>query len=818
VVSVGGARAPSSPSPFDDVRPGGSSFIDIWVLLLWQASAVCIQVLAVSMARHDEIHTANVFSCFGFAVTFAAAFWFLTRPRLARAVRNAAVVCLGVTTFVQSRLIDPLRFTNFDEQLHLRTLSDISSAHGLFQENPLLAVSPRYPGLEAVTTLFQQLGLPTMAAATVVVLLARLVLVLALCDVVESLTGSLRAGGLAVAVYAVSPQFVFFNSQFAYQTLALPLALAAVALIARARWVADPRYLLGGATICLLAVAVTHHVTGLLTVGFLLVWATVQRGGQARRRIFLGGVIAAVAMTVWAAIQWSFLRDYFGPIIDDIRSQMAGSAPQRAPFSDSTGSVTTPPWERAFLVYYAVTVALAALWLMLAWVRALRLRQRPPAAPGSNLQRWSPHGLLVLTAVTIPALLAARVLPSGGELFDRASSFLFLPFSVLVADGAVRWFQSRSAPNRLPRSRHHRLLFGSLALVLAAGVFVGGYQMGSGPYWGRLPGSYLVVADIRSMDAETLAAVRWASGGLPLGSRIGADRVGSALLAKGGLWPVTHEGDLNVPSLYYADAWGPVQTDQASRLHLRYLYVDERWADALPQYSTSPTAGYLYDGETPERRQLTRAQLTKFDTVSGVEVVYRHGPISIYDLSGLGVPDVRSGWFGEAHSKDISTQLALGLLLGLTIGLLCRSRWRTVITNVVTSFKTAAGPALTFATAVAALCVASVAVLLANVWLEPPVFAAMGLAALSINPQWALRALKGLFNRTSRLHSRRIAALAAVGLLLAVAIARSVLDVYVVNDRGIQAILEDPSAVHMPRRSPDQAGATLGLASHWQVR
>ena len=43
-----------------------------------------------------------------------------------------------------------------------------------------------------------------------------------------------RAGGLAVAFYALSSQFVFFNSQFAYQTLALPLALAAVSFIADA--------------------------------------------------------------------------------------------------------------------------------------------------------------------------------------------------------------------------------------------------------------------------------------------------------------------------------------------------------------------------------------------------------------------------------------------------------------------------------------------------------------------------------------------------------------------------------------------------------
>ena len=150
------------------------------------------------------------------------------------------------------------------------------------------------------------------------VLAARVALVLALCDAVEHLTGSPRAGGLAVAAYSVSAQFIFFNSQFAYQTLALPLALAAVAFIARARWVDNPGPLFFGATVCLLAVAVTHHVTSFLTAAFLAVWAVAQRGKPARRRVLYGALIAAVTTTMWAIVQWSLLRAYLGPIADDM--------------------------------------------------------------------------------------------------------------------------------------------------------------------------------------------------------------------------------------------------------------------------------------------------------------------------------------------------------------------------------------------------------------------------------------------------------------------------------------------------------------------
>ena len=231
----------------------------------------------------------------GFGLAYASALWSLTRPQLTRALRNTAVVCLGVTTAVLWWLCDPLLFRMFDEHLHMRTLSDILSSHRLFQANPSLGVSPRYPGLESVAVLLHQLGLPVMVAAMAcgaggAARAGRGALRCRRARDREPARGWFGGGG----VCGVRPVRLF-NSMFAYQTLALPLALAAVAFIARARWAADPRPLFGGATVCLLAAAVTHHITSWLTAAFLVFWATAEGGRQARRRVFYGAVIAAAA-------------------------------------------------------------------------------------------------------------------------------------------------------------------------------------------------------------------------------------------------------------------------------------------------------------------------------------------------------------------------------------------------------------------------------------------------------------------------------------------------------------------------------------------
>jgi hypothetical protein len=785
----------------EGARPApGKSFAVIWVLLLWQTVALTTQVLAACLARQGAVGWAPVVSCSGLALAFVSALWVITRPRLERAARNSAVVCLGVATTVHWRVLDPLKLTGFDEQLHLRTLADIESSQGIFQANPLLAVSSRYPGLESVTALFHQLGLPVTVAVIVVVLVARLVLVLVLCDAVEHLTGSVRAGGLAVAVYAVSSQFVFFNSQFAYQTLALPLALAAVALIARARWASDPRPMLFGATVCLLAVAVTHHVTSLLTAVFLAMWTVAEPSGQARRRVFPGAVVAAVATTTWAMIQGSILQSYFGPIVDDLGSQVTGGQRHEA-FSSSTVDAT-PLWERVFLVYYAAAVTLVVMALMLLTARSVLRRIRPqPSRPW-----WQPRLLLVLLVTIIPVLFAARIFPKGGEISDRSSSFLFLPLSLLVADHAVRWYRSRSRSRHRVDSASRRARFvRPLALVLMTAVFIGGYLLGSGPDWQRLPGGYRVSAEGRSMDAETLAAVRWANDALPAGSRIGAERISSVLLAsQADLWPVMNGSRRDdVPSLYFADEWGQPQTELARRLSLRYLYVDQRWADELPL-----TGSYFYSGETPGPQKLTERQLTKFDDVPGIEVVYRHGPIVVYDLSGLGVPELRSGWFGEAHPMSIPLQLAIGLLLGLALALVGRSSAWSTVTGAMGTFRAAVGSTLTLAVGLGGLCVASVTALLTHIWLGSTVFLSMALCVLLTNPHSVTTVTK---NAAARLGWKWIVVSATVAIPVAAAIALAVLNAFPDAARA-QAILDDPSAVHRSAETLGPPSSTSNTA------
>jgi hypothetical protein len=846
-------RPADDATPTEDAAPAPAAnpFGVIWILLLWQTAAVVFQVLAMYLARHGVTGAAPVMSAFAIGMTFASALRVLMAEQLSRAARNAAVLCLGVVTTVQWRVSDPLLLTGLDEQLHLRTLQDIVLSHSLFQPHPQLAVSPRYPGLETLTALLNQLGLPLMVAVVGVILAARVALVLTLCDAVEHLTGSPRAGGLAVAAYGMSAQFIFFNSQFAYQTLALPLALAAVAFVARARRAQHPGALFVGAAVCLLAVAMTHHVTSFLTAAFLAVWAVAQRGSPDKRRVFYGALIATTTTTMWAVVQWSLLQAYLGPIADDMTTQLTGGF-HRTPFHDEAGEVE-PMWERLLMLYYAVALTAVVSTLMLISARSILRRRRSragsepagdagdtngpetvqavprwrPAAdpepardveevrsgwnaripvgvaayfsslkrsPQGDSQQWEPSLLLVLMATSIPVLFAARIMPSWGALGDRFLTFLFLPLSVLVAEGAVRWSRGLSPSNEAQRNQLK--LLRSVAIVLATGVFVGGHLMGSGPDWARLPGRYLVSADGRSMDSETLAAVRWAVDGLPVGSRIAADRVSSVLLsAQARAWPVMRsENDLIAPEIYFADSWGPHESKVVRHLHLRYLYVDRRFANELPHLGT-----YFYKGETQGPQRLTRAELTKFDNVDGLRAVYRHGPIVIYDTSGLGVRRMPAIWYREARPMTIPGQLLIGLLAGLAIVAAARTRARRFVIDKARTLHRAAGPSLTYAVGLGAVCLTSVMMLMGRIWLGPMVFLSAAAVVLLVNRRWFTALLR---NAAAKLRWKWFVACVAIAVPFGAAIAESIVDAYPSDVTNVQSILDDPSAVHVSAHKP----------------
>lgn len=743
----------------------------IGVLVLWQALALAGQVGAVVLARRESEDAALLMSACSVGLGYLTAFVVLIGRRLPRSLRNAAVACLGVTPMLQIRMIDPILMTGFDENIHVRTLRDITQSRELFLENPYLLASSRYPGMEAFVTVTHQAGIPLTIGSLLTVIAARLLLVFVLCDAVENLTGSVRAGGLAVAAYALTPHFVFWLNQFSYVTFALPLALAAVSLVARSRRSAHPGLLLAGAAVCMAALSVSHHVTSLVTCAFLAVWALIERG-SARRRVALGAALGSVFTVAWTTVNYRSLRKYLDPLFEELFDSVFTRV-LRVPFSNAAARVP-PAWERGLIFFWAAGLCLVTLWVIVIGVRG---RRRARAESGADpIPR--PTLLLYLLVLLIPPVIAARALPLGRLVSDRMLDFLVLPLALLLAVELTRRLR------RLSVGRH-----AAVGALVATGLVVGGYLV-SHPAWARMPGEYIPAAEVRSIDSETVAATRWAAANLPAGSRIAGDMMGAALLSSiAGMYPVFWLNSTDsIATLYFADEWGADEQSIAKDLRLRYIYVDMRLAEEMPA-----VGAYFFLNERDSPQQLTVGQLSKFDGGSGIGLVYRHGPVSIYEVTTTaGTTDTAAR--PAVRTADPSPVLVLVAgLLGLMAGALTLTRGL----RAVRSFARAAGVPLTLATLTAAVCVGSVLFIVAGVWLSPPVlisFAATFLTFVVVahgrRPSPAARRLRV---------SPATALLWAAALVVsAVALTGGVHSSWTSNVHRVEEILESPAAYHRP--------------------
>ena len=336
-----------------------------------------------------------------------------------------------------------------------------------------------------------------------------------------------------------------------------------------------------------------------------------------------------IAVFLWTASIFNRLVVYLGPVIaaalQEFHLLAGGATSQRKVFGGSGGFVT-PEWERLVLIYYSLACAFAALICgSVLLSRAFGQRNRM-------------LGFLAVITLAYPVTLAAHFVPTAADLGDRASTFLFLPLA-LACSLAIRSSGSGRRMARRPGTRQAVFLIG-----LIGSIYMGGVMLGMGPDWNVLPGPYLVSAEARTQDPETLAAVRWAAAHIPAGSRIVADRIPADLLAgEARLWPVmAPEHGLEAAQLYFADSWGTGQTAIVKGLRIRYLYVDRRLAGSLPR-----DGFYFYPGESSAPVRISAGDLTKFSHVPGLRAVYHHGPVTIYDTAALGVAPVHEGFVGE---------------------------------------------------------------------------------------------------------------------------------------------------------------------------
>ena len=638
----------------------------------------------------------------GLTLILAPCAWRLTGAAATRNERIWISVILGLALLAAYVFRSPLIFDNFDELAHGATLTRLLDSRALFQANPILPVSPYYPGIQLVTVTARWLtGLPLHLDQIVVLVLARVVLVLCVFLLVERACHSSRAGGIGVLVYAANPEFYSLGAQYGYQTLALAFAVAAVYFLLVSVDTARPKQgrLFALALISIAAMVVSHHVTAWLTIGFLVVWAAGLRfiidppgrpataatadqipttenlarsqtrmashdEQRARRKeqsriVGLAAIFGVVLAEVWIAFLGRILTGYIGPLIaagsrsaSEMLSQLHGN---RQLFQNSAGG-GTPSWEEALIFASAVFFCLIILISLFAviWKKSVR---------GGRL-RYLPAAI----AATYPLAMLSNLSSDAKEIGARTTTFIFFGVAVVVGG----WLAGRLSTQR-------RIIERIATVAIAAICFLGSTLYGGGPLPLLVNGPYIVGAHERSLGSPSLALANWVSTHLPAGSHVAVDRDNAGLLNNfGQVVPVTPLNGAGSPApLFFDPQLTPSDISLIRKYDIRYIVTDTRLTEGLPLFGA-----YIAPGETGHPTRLTAAELEKFNSTRGVHRIYDNGAIQVYDLSQiLGEPPLvvptRSVHSITATGTDVAV-LVLALLVAAVWLFRLRRRARRV--------------------------------------------------------------------------------------------------------------------------------------------
>jgi hypothetical protein len=524
----------------------------------------------------------------------------------------------GLALYLAKVVYEPTAFTFHDEFAHYRNAANLLASGQLFGYNPLIRTTGYYPGLAVATDAIVRLtGLSVYTCGLILIGCARLILVGALFLLADELLGSPRAAGVAVVVYAASPNFLYWDAQYGYESLALPLAILAVFFLARRKGRRPSAPAVLSSLAVALAVVATHHITAWVLAALLLAWAA---AGWFRRRRSPGASPGAAefvpmlpaAVTTSTAVAWvvavaPITVGYISPVLTRAAVQgfqlIIEHHTSRTLFANTGQTATAPQWEDAAAIA-ATLVILAALPVALYRLRRTSL---PMIAK-----------LLALSSLAWVALLPLRFTADGQETANRSSEFVYLGIALCFAFLLESFLDS---------SRWRRML----ALCIVALLFVGGISV-SWNYSQRLAPDYRLANGSTVVTPDDQALARWMLASLGPGHRIATDAQTGLALGSVGRQDVlsSAEDGARIWLILYPRTVTSEVLAEIRRSGVQYVVVQRDVLDL-------PTGVTRFDDSEPtqyDNAPLPAASLSKFDGSPVFREIYAAGSLRVYQVVG----------------------------------------------------------------------------------------------------------------------------------------------------------------------------------------
>ena len=564
----------------------------------------------------------------------------IARRRTSAAARSALLLLIAFASYAPKLLRDPGVPVYHDEYAHWRATYDIITSHQLFQPAPIIPIIAQYPGLHAATAgIVDITGLSIWQAATVLVLLCHVALLIGMVTLARAIGLDSRSATLAAVAYQFNASFLYFDTQFAYESMAITLVIWSLAAFTQAiQAPPGPRRRAWRWLTVLLSFgcAITHHLTAIeLAMVMLVVSVALSLPRAARSDGWRDTAVTAWSMTAFtlaAVVGWitgvapgtvAYLSPYLGTGLSQLVQMVSGSSSGRQLFSASL----SPWWEHVA----AFGVTLVAFGFAAGGLLLLRRLWRAGRLPAGR------ERALLLAFITVGlAYFPSTVFilsPAGAEGARRSWAISWIGLAILAALSAA-WLVDWASLRRRAVARWATL---GVLTAMTATVLVGGTAAGLDASY-RFPGPYLFGSDARSDTPELNAMAQWFLASFGPDNHVVSDRFTGLQMASFGLQ------DPAIPSAGFP-TWDLYAAKPGQRLgprslfaeltmdDYRYLVVDKRMAREVPLLGIYFEGMEPADFVLPNGQSLFNGRLAKFNGVLWMSKVFESDNYVVYQMN-----------------------------------------------------------------------------------------------------------------------------------------------------------------------------------------
>ena len=424
---------------------------DTSVYLLALAFAVCELAGTAAVVRAYDIAQFTLSNTSEFVWFYMGMFLLelplvglIARRATPHTMRTALLTLYGLVSYIPKLLRNPTGPAYHDEFAHWRATYEILSTGKLFQPNPLIHIIAQYPGLHAATAaLVNATGLSIWQAAILLLILFHVTLVLGIAALAQALGFNNRTASLIAILYALNSSFLYFDTEYAYESMAITLVVWTLVCYVKAirSQSGEGRAAWGLLTVILSAgTVITHHLStftlvlimALISLAVSVPWLArgegwVQAAMTGWGLTLITTLIAAAWFHFVAPDTWSYLSPYLGQSLSELMQVANGSSAARQLF----GATLSPWWEEKSayaLTVFALGLAVGGLLLIRAQVKNGQLPQ--------GRRRALVCAFAALGLVYFPSTIFILT-TSGSEGARRSWAFTWIGLSVLVGPAVV---------------------------------------------------------------------------------------------------------------------------------------------------------------------------------------------------------------------------------------------------------------------------------------------------------------------------------------------------------------------------------------------